>query len=90
MTFIPSFDFVVLEAPHVERLRGNRRLSAALTGIAAAVVGVIALGLELPVIARVRPSPSPSWRACSSSGADGRRRGRSPCAGSSALAAGLI
>lgn len=28
--------------PHVERLRGNKSLSAALTGITAAVVGVIA------------------------------------------------
>ena len=40
--FIPSFTFVVLGAPYVERLRGNSHLTAALTGITAAVVGVIA------------------------------------------------
>lgn len=42
VTFVPSFLFILLGAPYVERLRGNRTLSAALTGITAAVVGVIA------------------------------------------------
>jgi chromate transporter len=42
VTFVPCFLFVFLGAPHIERLRGNRSLSAALTGITAAVVGVIA------------------------------------------------
>ena len=42
VTFVPCFLFVLLGAPYVERLRGNRHLSAALTGITAAVVGVIA------------------------------------------------
>jgi chromate transporter len=42
VTFVPCFVFIFLGAPYVERLRGNRRLSAALTGITAAVVGVIA------------------------------------------------
>jgi chromate transporter len=42
VTFVPCFAFIFLGAPYVERLRGNRRLSAALTGITAAVVGVIA------------------------------------------------
>ncbi|MFS0705026.1 chromate efflux transporter [Cellulomonas sp. 179-A 9B4 NHS] len=42
VTFVPSFLFIFLGAPYVERLRGNRSLSAALTGITAAVVGVIA------------------------------------------------
>lgn len=41
-TFVPSFLWIFLGAPSVERLRGNRRLSAALTAITAAVVGVIA------------------------------------------------
>ena len=41
-TFLPCFVFIFLGAPYVERLRGNRTLSAALTGITAAVVGVIA------------------------------------------------
>jgi chromate transporter len=42
VTFVPCFVFIFLGAPYVERLRGNRTLSAALTGITAAVVGVIA------------------------------------------------
>ncbi len=42
VTFVPCFLFVLLGAPYVERLRGNRTLSSALTGITAAVVGVIA------------------------------------------------
>ena len=42
VTFVPSFMFIFLGAPYVERLRGNKGLSAALTGITAAVVGVIA------------------------------------------------
>ena len=42
VTFVPCFLFIFVGAPYVERLRGNRSLSAALTGITAAVVGVIA------------------------------------------------
>jgi chromate transporter len=42
VTFVPSFLFIFLGAPYVERLRGNRALAGALTGITAAVVGVIA------------------------------------------------
>jgi len=42
VTFLPSFFFIFIGAPYVERLRGNRALSAALTGITAAIVGVIA------------------------------------------------
>ncbi len=42
VTFVPCFLFIFIGAPYVERLRGNRRLTAALTGITAAVVGVIA------------------------------------------------
>ena len=42
VTFVPSFLLVLLGAPYVERLRRNRSLTAALTGITAAVVGVIA------------------------------------------------
>jgi chromate transporter len=41
-TFVPSFLFIFLGAPSIERLRGNRRLTAALDAITAAVVGVIA------------------------------------------------
>ncbi len=42
VTFVPCFVLIFLGAPYVERLRRNRSLSAALTGITAAVVGVIA------------------------------------------------
>jgi chromate transporter len=42
VTFVPCFLFIFLGAPYVERLRGNAALSAAMTGITAAVVGVIA------------------------------------------------
>jgi chromate transporter len=50
VTFVPCFLFILLGAPYVERLRGNQALSSALTGITAAVVGVIAnLGLYFAV-----------------------------------------
>ena len=42
VTFVPCFLFILLGAPYVERLRHNETLSSALTGITAAVVGVIA------------------------------------------------
>jgi chromate transporter len=42
VTFVPSILFVVLGAPYVERLRSNTSLSAALAGVTAAIVGVIA------------------------------------------------
>ena len=41
VTFVPCFLWIFLGAPYIERLRGSRALSAALTGITAAVVGVI-------------------------------------------------
>jgi chromate transporter len=42
VTFVPCFVFIFLGAPYVERLRGNKSVSAILSGITAAVVGVIA------------------------------------------------
>jgi chromate transporter len=42
VTFVPCFLFILLGAPYVERLRHNRSLASALTGVTAAVVGVIA------------------------------------------------
>jgi chromate transporter len=42
VTFVPCFLWVLLGAPYVERLRSNQALGNALTGITAAVVGVIA------------------------------------------------
>jgi chromate transporter len=41
-TFLPSFVFIFLGAPHVERLAHDPRISGALAAITAAVVGVIA------------------------------------------------
>ena len=41
VTFLPSFLFIFLGAPYIEHLRGNRLLTGALSGITAAVVGVI-------------------------------------------------
>ncbi|MDQ3754706.1 MAG: chromate transporter [Acidobacteriota bacterium] len=40
-TFLPCFIFIFLGAPYIEVLRGNKELTAALSGITAAVVGVI-------------------------------------------------
>jgi len=41
VTFVPSFLWILLGAPHLEALRGNRHVQAALSAITAAVVGVI-------------------------------------------------
>ncbi|EKF59176.1 chromate transport protein chrA [Agrobacterium albertimagni AOL15] len=76
-TFIPSFVWIFAGAPYIERLRGNRLLSAALSAITAAVVGVIlnlAVWFALHVIfTEVEPTtltalgpltlslPYPSW-----------------------------
>ncbi len=40
-TFLPSFLFIFLGAPYIERLAGNSKMSAALTTITPAVVGVV-------------------------------------------------
>jgi chromate transporter len=41
VTFLPSFLFIFLGAPYIEYLRGNKLLTGGLSGITAAVVGVI-------------------------------------------------
>lgn len=41
VTFAPSFMFILVGAPWIERLTSNRRLAAALAGVTAAVVGVV-------------------------------------------------
>ncbi len=41
VTFTPCFLWVFLGGPYVERLRGNKKLAAALSTITAAIVGVI-------------------------------------------------
>jgi chromate transporter len=62
VTFVPCFVFVFVGAPYVERLRGNPTLSAALTGITAAVVGVIAnLALFFAVHTLFADVDSASW-----------------------------
>src|SRR4051794_9768240 len=62
VTFVPCFMFVFVGAPYVERLRGNRSLSSALTGITAAVVGVIAnLAIFFAVHTLFREVNTMSW-----------------------------
>ena len=41
VTFVPCFLWIFLGAPFIEKLRGNKALSAALAAITAAVVGVV-------------------------------------------------
>ncbi len=41
VTFVPCFLWIFLGAPYVERLRGKQNLTAALSAITAAVVGVV-------------------------------------------------
>ncbi|MFM6854282.1 MAG: chromate efflux transporter [Sphingopyxis sp.] len=41
VTFVPCFLWIFLGAPFIERLRGNRALTGALSAITAAVVGVV-------------------------------------------------
>ncbi|MGP9805080.1 chromate efflux transporter [Paracoccus sp. NSM] len=60
VTFVPCFLWIFLGAPFIERLRDNRAIASALSGITAAVVGVIlnlALWFGLHVIfTEVRPA----------------------------------
>jgi chromate transporter len=41
VTFVPCFLWIFLGAPYIEYLRGNHRLTSALSAITAAVVGVV-------------------------------------------------
>ncbi|MSP47707.1 MAG: chromate efflux transporter [Alphaproteobacteria bacterium] len=72
VTFVPSFLWILVGAPYIERLRGLPRLDAALTAITAAIVGVIlnlAIWFALHVVfAEVRfvdigwiHLPRPNW-----------------------------
>jgi chromate transporter len=40
-TFLPSFFFIFAGAPYIEKLRHNEKLNHALSGVTAAIVGVI-------------------------------------------------
>lgn len=61
VTFVPCFLWIFLGAPYIERLRDQRWLSAALTGITAAVVGVI-LNLSLWFAIHVLFADVGRWR----------------------------
>jgi chromate transporter len=90
-TFLPCFLFIFLGAPHIEKLGEQPRLSAALTAITAAVVGVILnLGVKFSThalwpAAAASISSSPCSRSllsspCSASkSASCRSLGRVPC-----------
>lgn len=41
VTFLPSFLFIFIGAPYIESLRHNQKLNSALSGVTAAIVGVI-------------------------------------------------
>jgi chromate transporter len=41
VTFLPCFFFIFAGAPFIEAMAGNQRVQAALTGVTAAVIGVI-------------------------------------------------
>jgi chromate transporter len=60
-TFAPSFLWIFLGAPWIERLRGDRRLAGAVRAVSAAVAGVLAslaLWFAVQVLFRsVRPEP---------------------------------
>lgn len=63
VTFVPSFIFILLGAPYVERLRKNVTLASALSGITAAVVGVIAnLAVYFAIHALFRETTRASWQ----------------------------
>lgn len=73
VTFLPSFLFIFTGAPYIEYLRGNKNLTAALSGITAAVVGVILnLGIWFSIhtlfaeVGEVKMGafhlPSPQWK----------------------------
>jgi len=65
-TFLPSFLFIFLGAPYIEKLRGSVSLNGALSGVTAAVVGVIlnlALVFGAAVIFRNGFSSDTNWFA---------------------------
>lgn len=71
-TFLPSFLFIFLGAPYIESLRGNRQLTSALSGITAAVVGVVlnlALVFGVAVIWPRGWASETDWFAAALSGA---------------------
>jgi len=68
-TFLPCFLFILVGGPYVEQVRGNRTVAAALSGVTAAVVGVV-LNLALVFGAAVIwHDGAPDWRAALLTGA---------------------
>jgi chromate transporter len=62
-TFVPCFLWIFLGAPHIEQLRGNRRIEGALASVTAAVVGVV-LNLAVWFGAQTfRPAHGVDWFA---------------------------
>ena len=71
-TFLPSFVFILVGAPYVERISGEPRVASALAAITAAVVGII--GTLAVLFARVVLLPQgfgggPDWVAVAIAGA---------------------
>lgn len=63
VTFVPSFLFVFLGGPHIEQLRGNKKITTALSAVTAAVVGVV-LNLAVWFALHVaHPQIGPDWFA---------------------------
>src|SRR5688500_4775502 len=72
VTFLPCFLFIFLGAPYIEILRGNKKLTGALSGVTAAVVGVIlnlALVFGAAVILPHGPAGNVDWFAAAMSAA---------------------
>lgn len=66
VTFLPSFLFIFVGAPYIEVLRGNKNLTGALSGVTAAVVGVVlnlALVFGAAVIFPTTTSANVDWFA---------------------------
>jgi chromate transporter len=64
VTFAPSFLFIFVGAPWIERWRDNRQLSLALSGVTAAVVGVIlnlACWFAVQTLLRSEPTAWAGW-----------------------------
>lgn len=64
VTFVPGFLFIFAGAPYMERLRGNLRLTTALSAITAAVVGVmlnLAVWFALSVVWPDGPGGAVDW-----------------------------
>ena len=78
VTFVPAFLLVFLGAPYVERLRHNRTVADALSGVTAAVVGVIAnLALYFALHTLFDEVEQKSGGRCRSQCRTSRRCGRS-------------